>query len=418
MASDKEKRIEQRKRRNKAKKNVKTVIMVSIFTALGLLALIAGLFYWYSLKNLGTIAYPTSPLSKMMDASYSYVTSEDLPVSITCPNMPISLSVSGEEMYVSNNGTVFSYGGGLYISVYEVSTTPSGILNSQYGYDLCKGAPVGTPHFVLGAEDIGYFNGYAASYMCGKIELLSPANKSLQDIYVVTMTLDVNQKDDLMIGVATTDEKQMYDASVLVQNICYTIMDISSSNYLDTMKKVDEAVVVQQEVINPNVDAIDEGIEAEPEPEPVDNNDPYAGISSWDAYSIMISEDMESADFILHYSEKAVSPMSVVLVSPVGDIYSPTYYNDGFDGRIYVTIPMPMQGEWLYRVKTMNSLGNVVASVLPTGTQDVTAPVEGIDGQPIEGQPVEGQPVEGQPVVQDATQPAPPAETPPAAPAQ
>ena len=391
MASEKQRRIEQRRKRNKARKNFKTVITISLFTVLGLLAAGAGMFYFLTLKSMGTVVYPSSPLSKMMDASYSYVTSKDLPVAVSCPNIPISLSVSGEEVFINYNGTVFNYGNGMYISLYEVDSTPSQILNSQYGYDLCKGEPVGEPHFVLGLEDIGYFNGYPASYMCGDIQLMSSTSKPLQDIYVVTMTLDVDKASDLMVGVATADEKQLYDCGVLLQNICYTIMDISSSSsYVNTDDKVTESVVVQQEVINPPP--------AAPEPEVVEEApafDEQAPIdtSDWDSYTVTLRANAESADFILRYSEKDVTPSSVLLYSPTGEMFSPGYFNDGKDGRIYATVVSPGVGEWVFKVRTSSNLGNVSTSVKVAGEDEP------------EEVPTEETPAEGETPVGTAVEP-------------
>lgn len=366
---DKKKQIEQRRRKNKAKKSAKNILVVGVFTLLGSLLLFASIFYFYSLKTLGVTSYPSSPLSKMMDASYSYVTNTSLPIVINSPNLPYSLSVSGEERYINYNGTVFYYGNELYISIYEVYGTPLDILNNQLAYDLYAGELMDTPFFLMDNEDVGYFNGFPAAYICGDCQILSPTEKVLNNIYVVSMTLDTGYDGDLMIAVSTTNDKNLYDAGVLLQNIGYTVMDTSQTRYLDGTSPTKNTVVVE-ETINGEVDPLTETVSeskdvdsySEVSKSSLAGNEMSPDTSQWDSYYVTLPQMEEEVDFILSYTEKKINPTSAIIYSPDGmDTYSANYFNDGKDGRIYFSIMNADAGQWTIRILTSADLGSVSA---------------------------------------------------------
>jgi len=209
------------------KKNLRTGFIIFLLVVLVVMAAFTVSYYLYTTGNRGTV-YPNSPLTKRMDEPYSYVEDATLDVPLQCPTIPVLLSVGGVERSFSDIGCAFRYNEDLSISIYEISTTAYDILSTCFAPDLYNGTVSGETSYIPNTDmfDVGYFNSYPAEYQCGYVNVYEPDGVTIYNqIYVLTLVLDMGFDKDLMITVSSTDEKALYDAEVLLESVGYTVVD-------------------------------------------------------------------------------------------------------------------------------------------------------------------------------------------------
>lgn len=344
-------------------KNVKTILLVSLAVILTSLTVFVICFYFYTKETMGEITYPKSPLTRMMDTTYSYVADDNLPVMIQCPSIPVLMNVGGSERYVTDNGVVFAYGNGLYISVYETLDTAYSILSGQFVSDLYAGEENYNILYENAVTDIGYFNGYPAEFQCGDCQILNSNGIPVRDIYVVSMTLELGLEKKVMLVVSTTEEKSLYDAGILLQSIGYTVMDTSGTNYIDTedvspSERFPDSTISEENMIQntvPNSVTAETEAKAQPTKSPEPTATPE---KNWTDYTVQLSESLERGTFVLEYQNSEMTPLDAVLYSPDGmTTYNPSYLNDGLDGTIRFMVPAPQPGIWTIKIDAALDLG-------------------------------------------------------------
>lgn len=348
-------------RKKRLIRNIKTISLVSLAVILISLTIFVICFYFYTKETMGEITYPKSPLTRMMDTTYSYVADDNLPVMIQCPSIPVLMNVGGTERYVTENGVVFAYGNGLYISVYETRDTAYSILSGQFVSDLYAGEGSQNILYETAAMDVGYFNGYPAEFQCGDCKILNSDGKPVRDIYVVSMTLELGLEKKVMLVVSTTEVKALYDAGILLQSIGYTVMDTSGTNYIDTeentvSERYPDSTVAGQEIseaVVPSTGTVSEKVVPLPSPESTATPE-----NTWTDYTVHLNETYEKGTFVLEYQNAEITPFDAILYSPDGtSTYNPIYLNDGLDGTIRFMVQAPQPGTWTIKVDVESDLG-------------------------------------------------------------
>lgn len=218
------------KKKEAFKAQIKTGIIIFFSVILVVFASLAISLFLYT-REIGGVSFPESPLTKMMGTHTSYIGNDSLNLKIQCPTIPAILNVGGSERSVSDDGCVFRYDDRLSISIYEVSNSPYDILSTRLAPELYTGEISGEFTYTADANymDVGYFNGYPAEYQCGIIDVYDVGGEVQKHIYAITICLDLGYDKTLMITTSTTEKKNIYDAEILLESICYTVMDISST---------------------------------------------------------------------------------------------------------------------------------------------------------------------------------------------
>lgn len=347
--------------RKKIIKNIKTIALVSMAVLLTSLTIFVIVFYFYTKETMGEVTYPTSPLTRMMDTTYSYVADDNLPVMIQCPSIPVLMNVGGSERYVTDNGVVFAYGNGLYISVYETLDTAYSILSGQFVSDLYAGEESYNILYENAVTDVGYFNGYPAEFQCGDCQILNSNGVPVRDIYIVSMTMELGLDKKVMLVVSTTEEKSLYDAGILLQSIGYTVMDTSGTNYIDDNKessseRFPDSTIPDENLVQGTVPVSGtENMEPQPAPSPEPAPTPE---KVWTDYTVQLSETYEKGTFVLEYQNSEKTPLDAVLYAPDGmTTYNPSYLNDGQDGTIRFMVQAPEPGIWTIKIDAGADLG-------------------------------------------------------------
>ena len=222
---------------NTIKKNIVQGFFVFIVVVFLAIAAFTVSLYMYTKEGRGAVAFPESPLTKIIDETHSYIGDDTLDIPIQCPSVPIILSVGGTERNVSEDGCVFRYNSDLSISIYEMEESAYELLSTDFASNLYNGEISGSAEYMADSEsmDVGYFNGYPSEYQCGTINILSDDGFISKKIYVVLLLIDMGFEKSVMIAVSTSNVLSLYDAQNLLESIGYTVMDISlTKDALDT----------------------------------------------------------------------------------------------------------------------------------------------------------------------------------------
>lgn len=253
-------RAKQKKRAEKKQRVKRTivngVVITLVITFTILLLLTVGVYYLTRDKN-GQVAYPVSPLTKMINQSYSYIEDETLNIQFQFPSIPVIVNLGGTERFMSDNGLVFRYNNDLSISLYEIEGSAYDLLSTEYGPNLYNGELSGNATYIpdVNTMDVGYCNSFPAEYQCGVIQVADNNNVVYRTIYAITMVVDMGYEKDVFISISTTDVSKLYDAELLLESIVYTLMDISitqdsiaEDNLLEEQQS--QAVSVEEEIAN------------------------------------------------------------------------------------------------------------------------------------------------------------------------
>ena len=256
--------------KQKLRKNLKTGLVIFSLVLLVVVAAFTVSFYMYT-SGSDDVVYPDSPLTKIMDEPYFYVEDETLDVPIQCPTIPVILSVGGIERAYNDEGCVFRYNEDLSISVYEVTTTAYDILSTNFALDLYNGVVSGETAYIPQTDmfDVGYFNSYPAEYQCGYVNICEEDGITVYNqIYVLSLVLDMGFDKKLMITVSSTDDTALYDAEILLESIAYTVVDASltlgyeSTEVLgqDVLRMEADSLIVEEELPeqSPNLERTEE----------------------------------------------------------------------------------------------------------------------------------------------------------------
>lgn len=243
----KQKRAEKKARVKRNIVNGVVTILLIIFAIMILLT--ASVFYLTRAKD-GKVSYPSSPLTKMMNQSYSYIEDENLNIQFQFPSIPVMVNLGGTERFMSDNGLVFRYNNDLSISLYEIEGSAYDILSTEYGPNLYNGELSGSATYVADVTtmDVGYINSFPAEYQCGVIQVSDNNNVVYRTIYTLTMVVDMGFDKDVFISVSTTDMSKLYDAELLLEAIVYTLMDISITQESVRQDALAESTQTSQEV--------------------------------------------------------------------------------------------------------------------------------------------------------------------------
>lgn len=366
--------------KQKIKRNVRSVLSISLLIFIVVLAAFATSFYLYTRNRMGEVAYPKSPLTKMMDASYSYKTDTSLPTIIQCPTIPVMMNVAGKERHISDDGCVFAYGNGLYISAYETNDGAYNILSSKFASDLYAGEMAGELLYESAQSDVGYFNGYPSEYQAGKISIYSTSGRISREIYVLSIMMDMGLDKRLMLAVSTVEEKGLYEAGILLQSIGYTVMDISRSAASDSREVAytDEALYGEWEKA-PSV-AAGSGSGGLPSEETQQQAEPAS--LAWKDYAVDVPQSYPEASIVMEYDNRLKTPSDALLYSPDGtETYAPSYWNDGLDGSIRFSVASPEVGTWIIKINEDIDLGTFSTYCLE---KDDFGNPEGMEAEPVQ----------------------------------
>lgn len=247
MTTKAKKRAEKKEHMKRSIVNGIVAVLVIVFAIM--LALTA-VVYYLTRNTDGKVTYPSSPLTKMMNQSYSYIEDETLDIQFQFPTIPVIVNLGGTERFMSDNGLVFRYNNDLSISLYEIEGSAYDILSTEYGPNLYNGELSGSATYIADAStmDVGYCNSFPAEYQCGVIQVADNNNVVYRKIYALTMVVDMGYEKDVFISVSTTDATKLYDAELLLESIVYTLMDISITKEAVKQDEIEQQELAKQEV--------------------------------------------------------------------------------------------------------------------------------------------------------------------------
>lgn len=367
--------------KQKIKNNIKTGVVIFSLVVLVVVAAFTVSFYMYTSGSEGVV-YPASPLTKIMDEPYFYVEDETLNISIQCPTIPVILSVGGTERAYNDVGCVFRYNEDLSISVYEVSTTAYDILSTNFALDLYNGVVSGEAVYIPQTDlfDVGYFNSYPAEYQCGYVNICEEDGITIYNqIYVLSLVLDMGFDKKLMITVSSTNDRALYDAEILLESIAYTVVDASLTLGYNS------AEIAEQDVIRIEEDTL---IKGESVLEQASDLEESVG----DAFIDIMVPIMNKIDgrgyVVLQYTNTDADISNIYLYEPDKET---SYENSSVTkGVLVYCMDKPAKGNWCIKIPNGIDLGtyttmvyskqefmsSIYPSALPKAADDSLEPVQ------------------------------------------
>lgn len=344
-----------KKRQARIKKNIFNGVLIFVLLSLLVAVAFTASLYFYTMETRGTVVYPTTPLTKMMEQPYSYIADETLDITIQCPSIPVILSVGGTERNVSDNGCVFRYNSDLSISIYELEGAAFDILSTQFAPDLYNGSISGQTQYVndLDTMDVGYFNGYPAEYQCGMVNVLSESGAVEKSIYVVTMVLDMGFDKDLMITVSTSNNSALYNAGILLESIGYTVVDTSlTTNTLDGATQLTSEPKLPEDDFKVTLE-VEENVSAEVTVEQ----------ESWMDVQVAFTKDYEDgAVVVFQYTGTEVGAFDITLYDEEENEYAAANYS--VDGLSVFVLDSAKKGNYTLKVPADKEVGTFNALVM------------------------------------------------------
>jgi len=339
--------------KQKLKNNLKTGLVIFSLVVLVVVSAFTVSFYMYT-SGSEEVVYPDSPLTKIMDEPYFYVEDESLNISIQCPTIPVILSVGGIERAYNDVGCVFRYNEDLSISVYEVSATAYDILSTNFALDLYNGVVSGETAYIPCTDmfDVGYFNSYPAEYQCGYVNICEEDGITIYNqIYVLSLVLDMGFDKNLMITVSSANDKALYDAEILLESVAYTVVDASL-----TLNYEGEDVLVQDAVKMIDNTSIEEPIISE------QPSDTEILEESFIDIMVPIMEEIDGRGYVvLQYTNMDTDISDIYLYEPD----KATFYENSsiMKGVLVYCMDNPAKGNWSVRLPAGIDLGTYTTIV-------------------------------------------------------
>lgn len=354
MASkSKKKKAENRAR---FKRNFVNGIVTIAVIAFSLLLVITAMVFFIVRNKEGQVSYPTSPLTKMMNTSYSYIEDENLDIQFQFPTIPAVINVGGTERFMSETGLVFRYNNDLSISVYEIEGSAYDLLSTEYAANLYNGDLSGGATYFAEAStmDVGYCNSFPAEYQCGVIQVSDTNNVVYRSIYTITMVLDLGFEKDVFISISTTDRSKLYDAGILLENIVFTVMDISITQESVQMDEMNETPSTQEVLVQQ---------EQASEKTTISSSNQEEGFGYMNIEVPLLSHYADGAIVVLQYTNTAAD-LSKVLLQNYNKTMATSVNPASSVGIAYFVIKEGTKGNYTLQVPEEVDLGTYAARVL------------------------------------------------------
>lgn len=314
--------------------------------------------------------FPRSVLMKKGDLQqYHYTTFSRLDKQIQFPGTDYGVSIGGEELYTTAEGTCFQYTQMIELVAALADTAPDTetFVKENFPVLLSGDENAYSRGFKVKEHDEGFLNTFATEYTAGILE----TNKG--KFYLMAYTLNYDGHKFVM---AASVKKTSYikEAFWELDHMFYTFCKfdagvseestghITDSVSEDTVPYVAKAPTI--ELIGQERDYEDLGDVLENDAR-ADYKLKYPDATEIKNY-IQVDDSLAggTAAFAFEYTYSAQSPSEAYLKSPSGQTYEPEYFNDELDGRLMFVVDKPESGTWEIVVSDDSELGEYSVHVM------------------------------------------------------
>lgn len=158
------------------------------------------------------IEYPQSNLSDDVFVSQNteYVTNSTFPVSYSMPDIPFMVDlVDGKTADIGTGHLVYgSDAVTLYVSQFPKDENAHEVVLKQYSSAVHLNFDMNASYVQTATSDIGYVNGYYATYFIDHLLISTGRSVTTQSAYVIGYVIDPGEEYDynMILSLATTDE--------------------------------------------------------------------------------------------------------------------------------------------------------------------------------------------------------------------